>query len=691
MKRIISFLLISIFAASVSYSDSMINDIEDFSKLFPRPEGSINDIKTMQLIAKRLDTMNVKYTEVNFSEAEGYHSFSSYIEADIPGAIEDTLITLIPVQGSYEIAAALTLIDHYTKKAPELSLKFVFLGAEESPDQNLGTKNFLSHYYQESPASFIYFNFPEISESFRIVPGADDFSSPFLLFESINNALDSTSIPYFHSNTESILFRLSAAGTPSMIKTYLEEGYPAIELTSYKTADSYDKMVGAAALTELYDHLLKSFEHGLPSDWDSHYIFGFDEQQYLLIYIVILTMLMIYPIFRRRHFGWYMKTLLKNIWILPLLFGFIFVFLSIASMLITLLLSRIGFAELWKYNPIIVFLFKISVSLLFYSLAFKLIKKLPFSKRGSFYSISAIFFLLIELFILSWINLSLSFFALWPLFFIFLFTIFKKPLLKLILLLVSSVWIIFSLVEIFTLPSLPVLKLIILSPVQGDLLIALVLLPFILSAIRVDLMSPPSRSFTKFLPVIFGALSTGLFVLILVFSPFSESNPMPIKISETIDGNSGDREFSIESPVSVNDSMFQDLIDSINLLSDKDENITIDVKTKSFLNRKIVNIKLDFSESPNKVKISINSPKAVTLFESSFPADWLPSQNRLDVYIGRNPVVPIEFSLTLNRDAELNLLVEAECPAIFSEQLIGGKFYYINYVRTVLKNYTDEE
>ena len=557
--------------------------------------------------------------------------------------------------------------------------------------KNLGTRNFLEHYYQESPTSFIYLNFTESPESFRIIPGADGFSSPFFLFKSVINALDSASIPYYHSNTESILFRLSAAGTESMLKAYLEEGYPAVELATAGTAVGYEDMVKKDALTEFYDHLLADFRQGLSSDWDSHYIFGLDEQQYLLLYIAVLTLLMLFPIFRRRHFGWYMKTLTKNFWILPLLFGFIFVFLSLASMLITVLLSWIGFTDLWKYNPVVVFMFKISVSLLFYSLAFKLIKKLPFSKRSSFYSISAIFFLLIELFILSGINLSLSFFALWPLLFIFLFTVFKKPLLKLMLLLVSSFMMIFSLVEIFALPSLPVLKLIILSPIQGDLLIALIILPFILSAIRVDMLSPPSRSFTRFLPVIFGALSVGLLVSIFAFSPFNESNPLPVNIYETIDGNTGSSDFSIECPVSVSESLFDKLVSSVDLYAGKDKNIMINVGNNFFLNRKIVDITLNFSEPPDKVKFSMYSQKPVTLFESSFPSEWLPARNMLEVYIGRNPVVPVEFSLTLNRDAALNFTVEADYPSKFSKEEIDGKFYSINYIRTVQKNYIDEK
>ena len=59
-------------------------------------------------------------------------------------------------------------------------MKFIFLGAESSPDSNLGTRNFLEHFYPESAAAFIYFNFKSPPESIGIRSGSDGYSSPFL-------------------------------------------------------------------------------------------------------------------------------------------------------------------------------------------------------------------------------------------------------------------------------------------------------------------------------------------------------------------------------------------------------------------------------------------------------------------------------------------------------------------------------
>ena len=137
-----------------------------------------------------------------------------------------------------------------------------------------------------------------------------------------------------------------------MLRDYLENGYPAIELYSHETAgNTSEPMIDGSKLIGFYIGFTKLLTDGIPQDWDGHYLFGLSEQQYIIIYIVILMLLMVYPIFRRKHFGWYMKTLRKSFWNLPLLFGLIFGILSLMSIILSLLLDLTGFPGLWEYRP----------------------------------------------------------------------------------------------------------------------------------------------------------------------------------------------------------------------------------------------------------------------------------------------------------------------------------------------------
>ena len=691
MKRFFLFLLIFLITVSFSYTESIINDFEYFSKYFPRPEGSSNEKETIVQISERLNSLGVAYKETSFTETEGFHSFSSYIEAEIPGQSNETLITVVPAESSYGISAALYFADYYNKNTPQLTLKFIFLGAETSAEKNLGTRNFLEHFYPESESVFLYFNFSGAPATIGIRAGADNHSSPFFLYDSVTASLREAGIPYFHSNTESILFRLSAVGRGSMIHSYLEEGYPAIELYSYNEVSAdQESMVKGTELIAFYLKLLDDFAEGIPQEWDNHYIFGFSEQIYIIVYIIILTLLMVYPIFRRKHFGWYMKTLKKNFWSLPLLFGFIFIILSLSSLLLGFILERMGFPELWQYKPLVVFLFKIFFALLLYSLAFRAFSKLPFSKKGSFYSISALFFLVIALLILTLIDLSLSFFALWPLCFIFLLTVFRKPAVKFLMLLISALWLFFALTEIFNLPSLSVIEYITMLPVQGNLLISLVIMPFILAAIRLEMLAPLPHKITRLLPAVLGAASAALLIVILFYSPFNEENPQPVRVTEVVDLNSETREFKFDSPSRLNTATHDKIIDAVARSDEEEMNMDINVQTKPFLNRKIIDTSINLSLQPERISLTLNSDSPLTLYESSFPAQWLPAQKRLDVYIGNNPPIPLQISLTLNRTARPEYRVEADFPRVQFRKEIDGESYLISHYSSIIKRYTDD-
>lgn len=707
MKRILFFLPVLLIAATFTYADSIINDIEYFSKLFPRIESSANEKQSFQYIEDKLDALGVNYTTADFQESAGYHSFSSHLDVEIEGNTSDTLITIIPVDaagnnsdrftGSYGLAAALQLIGHYSNNRPQLSLRFIFLGAEKGEGEAypLGSRNFLETFFPEEPAAFIYLNFDELPSSLRLVAGANGYSTPFWLYNSTAQALGSSGILYYHSNIEAILFRLSAAGDESQIADYLAEGYPAIEITDLPIINQAaenagaGKLITATELTDFYDGLLDSLKGGFPTDWDRHYLFNLSEQQYLLVYTILIILLMIYPIFRRRHFGWYMKSLTENFWIIPVLFGFVFGLLAVSSLLITALLDGLDFPTLWQYYPLSFFIFKLSITLFAYSLLSRLLQKLPFSTRGSFYSMSAIFFLILSLFVLTWIDLSLSFFVLWPLVFMFIFTIMKKPAFKFILLILSAAWIIYGLAEIFLLHSIKVIELITLSPITGNLLLALILLPFILASIRLNMMIHPSKRITRFAPVLLAVISAVFLVLILTYSPFSESSPQPVTIRTTVEANKAEIT-TVSSPAALTGIHEEDILRTIIPSGGTPDIIEVDVESEAFLNRKIVNTVLRLPESPEKITITMESEDSITLFESSYPATWFPTKNRLEVYIGKNPPVPLEFSLTLNRDAEMDYMITAEYPLRIDRQRILDNTYAIDYRKTLTKHYNNE-
>lgn len=409
------------------------------------------------------------------------------------------------------------------------------------------------------------------------------------------------------------------------------------------------------------------------------------EKEYLFVLIIILTLLMIYAAIRKKHFNWYMKTLRKNLLSPVLLFLIIFLFLSISTLVIKLFLDNFNFSELWKYKSITFFLFKISLSLLLYSVAFKFLRKLPFSRKGSFYSISTIIFLILQLFVLFGINLVFSFFALWPLVFIFLFTIVKKPFLKLFFLVLSTVPIISICVFIFILPSLSAIELLLLSQIRGNLLISIIILPFIMATIRMGMYHPVSgRFFRLFIPT-FSVLTMTLLILIIFVSPFNKKNPIPVVYTEKINCVDNTKKIYIDSSAPLLKETEISIKKSFNDKNEKLEWIDVQADGKSFLNREIINISLNSLERAEKVECKFLSNKQITLYESDLPTKKTKNGRELEVFIGKNPRLPIEFSATILCGSDIQLSVIATYPSEKKTIKINDEYFNLEYVKKLTK------
>jgi hypothetical protein len=200
------------------------------------------------------------------------------------------------------------------------------------------------------------------------------------------------------------------------------------------------------------------------------------------------------------------------------------------------------------------------------------------------------------------------------------------------------------------------------------------------------MLAPPSKKITRFAPVFLAVLSAGLAAALLFYSPFDENTPQPVMVTETLYVNESSREVEISSPASVRGAGYDELVGQKVRSAEEKDNISINFNYRSFLNRKIVDAVIDFSERPDKINISLLSPKEqLTLYESNYPATWFPSRNTLEIFVGRNPPVPLELSLTINRNAEINFFINAEYPVVTDKKQINNNFYEVSYKKRVIK------
>lgn len=300
---------------------------------------------------------------------------------------------------------------------------------------------------------------------------------------------------------------------------------------------------------------------GFPVEEDTHYLFFqmgnrfliIPETQYVIILIAVLGILLLYPFFARRRFRRYFHMMRRHLWILPVMVTIIFLFLFLGTLTVNALLALKGDPQLWHTNPIPFYLLKISGALLCYVLTFRLFKKFHFSRKGNFYSAAALLLLLLDLVIISFINISFSYYILWSFLFAFLLSTFRHRSLKVACLFFSMIWLFKYLFDIFTFPQEELIQILLLSRVKGNLLQALVLLPFIFLMIRLSfLFFIPKKAVRKAISLsilVFLSGSCGVLLIYLgTYDPYRGATPQPVAVRDNVFPEEGMRSIAVTSP-----------------------------------------------------------------------------------------------------------------------------------------------
>ena len=551
MRRAAAFLLCALTVAVSGGTLTVDPDIvrihaEALRATYPRPEGSPGEADAIQYITTVLDSSGIDYQLRSFADYTGGHSFSSIIDVTIPGSGTDTLLVAVPLNHpenadpdsdrSASLAATLGVIQAAAASAaiepPPLTIRFLILGAEfgSEPQYPLGTRAILSRFFPEGDYAMIYLD--ASNPPLSVATGGGGTTAPDWLVTRTTNAIRAAGLVADVSASMNQLHRIGVTGSPPQMRYYLERGIPVVMLTSnvarFTAPDVRDN---AVAIARVLTGWIDSFDTGVPPVWDHHYLlFQFGERQivipegmYLSILLALIGATLLYAVIFRRQMGRYARTVGRNIWNLPLLFLLVFGFLSAGTYLLELFLVVRGFPTLWQYYPTAYIALKIGLSVLFFTLFAQLIRHLPLSKNGSFYSAAALFVLFVDVLIFSALSLSVGFYFIWAFMFAFLFSLSRFRLLKALALLAAPLFLIRLAVDVLTLPELNIAETLLLST-RGDLLLSFVVLPFLLMLIRLDfLVRHPvkgRRSFALTLSsVVSGVVVAGLLIRIRSRSP----------------------------------------------------------------------------------------------------------------------------------------------------------------------------
>ena len=666
---------------------------EAFRNTYPRPEGSTGERQALDYIATVLDAAGARYEVRDFSELANGHSFSRIVDVIVQGSSPQTILLVAPLNHpdradpdedrSASIAAALALVEAAVEFRQPLTYRVLFLGAEfgDSPPYPLGTRLFASNYFPDEHVLALYL---DVSQPGVVIEtgGAGRVTPSWLVSAAKESAHAAGLMPKVRSSLNQ-LHRLGISDPPEPLAHLLAAGVPAVYLRSqpgpFAPAHASET---AARLTSMLARLAGSFEQDIPSQWDRHYLFFslgrshlvIPETVYLVVLLGVFFAMLLYALISRRQLGRYLRTIARNFWNLPVLFVLIFAFLTAGTLLLNLFLLARRFPSLWQYHPLAYVTLKITLSVLLFSLAAQLLRLLPLSKNGSFYSAAALFVLFVDIIIFSIINLSLSYYFIWAFALAFLFSILRHRVLKLIALVIAPLLLVQVALEVLAIPEIRVSQLLLLSP-RGNLVLSFVTLPFLLMLIRLDfLVRHPvkgRRSFAlRLVTIVTAAIAVGLLVFVLVSSPFDPVNPQPITATERVDYESFTHKLSLESPAPLGTFTvtFSGRDEEVATASRNWETSTervpdvlsVRLSTVDFLDRNQVRLFIDSPLPLEQVRVLLTSDEPMTIYDVDFPYQLAPQRTSAEIFIGRRPPLPVVVNYTTTRDTEPRIEVVAQ-------------------------------
>jgi hypothetical protein len=450
---------------------------------------------------------------------------------------------------------------------------------------------------------------------------------------------------------------------------------------------------GDEALARFLQAFVAAGSAGVPEGWDRHYLLVqaagtsliLGEGAYITVTLAVLAAALLYALLFIRRLRKYLRTLARNAFALVPLAALSFVFLLAGTGVLDGILALRRFARAWEYDPLVFLALKICVALFLYAILYNLFRRLPFPRNGSFYSAAAILILVVDILVVAAIDISFTWYFVWAFVFVLFSALAPNRWAKVILFLPAPFWGLRGVLAAIGGAALPFSRLLLLSPIWGNLLIAGACLPFVLVLLRLGLVFPGRgllrrRTREVLLAGVLFAAGAMLVVRLLTFSPFSAASPQLVTATQTIDvaadGTTTATSLELEShaplgPLTVSDpagawAVPPTATAAAMPLPRIPSPVTLElVDSRHILQQRNVTLRLSMPASPRDLSASLTSDDDFILIDSSFPSvRQSPRDYRLLVGAYPPNPLPLELSLPTGGIFLLTITLEIDEPLI---------------------------
>ncbi len=701
MQRAATALVLFIVLSHSAWPDNLQgqfeNDLAAIRTLSPRPEGSEASRRLVALLRDRLSQMRVPYRSLDSADSEDLQSFATSIVATIEGRRPDTVLLCVPIDspgepqpgrdGSLGTAIALEIARRAVASRPPLTIEILFLGAEQgsSDAYPISSRLFLREYYPEQPVLAVYLNLQALPRSIVVRAGSEGVVAPLWLVRRTLGALEGSGIETRIDGKELQLARAGLARVRTPIGPFLREGYPAIALEG-----DYDRAAApggegawARGFFDFWREFLETSRDGIPSTWDRHYLLVragehmlvVSERSYLLLLVVMFAASVVYLQLARRRLSQDIVATGQHLWLLPILLLATYAFLLAGTGLVYMVQALRGVTDLWAAAPGLFLLLKIATAAFLLLLVGRLLPRFAILWMASipprFFPSAALLLLILGLILVGVADVSLAVIFMWPVLIVFVYAATRRTWLRLLALVLAPASTAIIGMSLVLHPGGDAGRFLVMAPVQGNLVLAVMLLPYVLLLLDLSLSAEAPWHIARFLrrvaPVPVGSSLAALLATALLFPPFGPERPQIVEVTRYVDLTASRSRIEISSSAALGTIRYAEggVVHTVRtrarsrLLPAESPGELLQISTSgvAVLDRKNVTFSVQPQGSPESIEIAILSPERFVLFDSSFPATRDESGRIYSLHIGRYPPLPLSVDLTLPQGTRFTLAV----------------------------------
>ncbi len=682
----------------------------EIAEIGPRQEGSDGEQRLFAYVQEELENRNIPFRYLDFDTPGVAHSFSRVLRAALPGARDQRLTIAVPINAegsrlkasSGDIAMALALLVGSAEQLLPVGVEVLFLGAAPRETAGPGARLYLETYRLDPPEALVLLVNASTGRALTVQGATGGIVAPPWLIQRVFSAARNAEVPATVPSTAEQFFEVAFAEADRPLSPFLEAGIPAVALLGEPGIPDFD-----LPLSRLLPEIVSGFSEGIPETWDRHYLlFGgaaggglaiVGEESYVLSAFAAASFLLFVGVMVRRRVDRYLVTIRRHIPIVPLLLVILGLCYLAGSGVVYLVTMARNFPTLVSYRPVLFFGVKAFTAIALFIGVYRLLRRGLLSRNSSFYSASTLLLLTTGVVVIAAINFSLVWYPLWALLFGLLFSLVPSRGLKIIAFLAAPLPFLAALFSALLSQEPRAATFLVVPDIRGNLLLAVISLPFLLMVIRIDLLlRHPIRGRTNIATEVLaygsGLAAAACLVWAFLYSPFGVDRPQPILLVERIDQDRNLHELVVESPAPLGRFRVEHAGRPLTVdtgerrttfpLPPQESIIAIDAEGGAFLTRKRHLLEIDAPPDPRVLEIRLVSADPLLVYDAAYPYELVAENRVAEFDIGTSPPMPFDLELILPGDLSALAEVEISWDRSFSPVYLEGGTYELSF-RTV--------